>query len=284
MHPDPFAGPLVTAAAARAAGLDAASLRRARRTGQLVRVSRGLHLTAEGDTWLGRLRAAAAVSSDAVLSGPSTARLSGIVVPDAWPQEITVPPDARRVRSRPGLRVVVRPVAEVVSLAGFRSTSLARAVADIACGREPEPQQWVVDQALRRGVPAVEIERHLAPGQRGVRTARRALLAADPLSESPLESGVGLALCRHGVPRPVRQLRLDGGRIRVDLAWPAARVALEADGVGFHSDPAALHRDRVRQNRLAELGWIVVRCTWADLRHDPAALAALVTRLLHDRA
>lgn len=283
MSARPFPAPVLTAGQARAAGLDAAALRRARRSGELVRLSRGLHLTAEGDTWLGRLRAAAAVSSDAVLSGASTARLSGIAVPDAWPQEITVPPEARRVRSRPGLRVVVRPVAEVVFLAGLRTTTLARAVADIACGEEPEPQQWVVDQALRRGVPAVEIERHLVPGQRGVRTARRALQAADPLSESPLESAVGLALCRYGVPRPVRQLRLDGGRIRVDMAWPAARVALEADGVGFHSDPAALHRDRERQNRLAELGWIVVRCTWADLRRDPAALAALVTRLVRDR-
>lgn len=246
-------------------------------------MSRGLDLTPVGDTELGRLQAALAVSPDAVLSGPSVARLAGISVPPEWPDEITLSPDVRRVRSRPGLSVVVRPVDPIV-LCGMPSTTLARAVADIACGQRPEPQQWVVDQALHRGVDVREIDGHLARGQRGVRTAQRALAAADALSESPLESAVGLALCRYGVPRPVRQLPLDGGRIRLDLAWPAARVALEADGIGFHADPQALHRDRERQNRLMRLGWVVLRCAWADLRCDPAGLAALVHQILRDRA
>lgn len=232
----------------------------------------------------GRLRAALAVSPDAVLSGASAARVHGISVPAEWPQEITVPRTARRVRSRPGLRVVVRPVDTVVTVGRMPSTTLARAAADLACGPHPEPQQWAVDQVLRRGITADDVAEHLAEGQRGVRVARRALLAADALSESPLEFAVGLLLGRHGVARPVRQLPLDGGRIRLDLAWPAARVALEADGVSFHSGPQALHRDRERQNRLARLGWIVVRCTWSDLRRDPAALAALVGEVVRDRS
>jgi very-short-patch-repair endonuclease len=276
-------GPVVTAAHARAAGADHVAVRRARRRGELVKLSRGLDLTAVGNTELGRLHAALAVSPDAVLSGASVARLTGIAVPPEWPDEITLSPNVRRVRSRPGLRVVVRPVAPA-AVRGMPATTLARAVADIACGPRPEPQQWVVDQALHRGVTVGDVEAHLAHGQRGVRTARRALVVADALSESPLESAVALTLCRYGIPRPVRQLPLDGGRIRLDLAWPAAHLALEADGVGFHSNPQALHRDRARQNRLQRLGWIVLRCTWADVRRDPAGLAALVHQILRDRA
>lgn len=68
------------------------------------------------------------------------------------------------------------------------------------------------------------------------------------------------------------------------MAWPAARLALEADGVGFHPDPPALHGDRKRQNRLMRLEWVVLRCTWADLRRDPAGLAALIQQILRDRS
>lgn len=274
---------MITAADGRAAGFDAVAVRRARRRGDLVRLSRGLDLPS-GGAQLGRLWAALAVSPDAVLSGASTARADGISVPPDWVDEVTLSPDARRVRSRPGLRVVVRPVDAVVTVGGMPSTNLERAAADIACGPLPEPQQWVVDQVLRRGIVTEDIAAQLTRGQRGVRTARRALLAADALSESPLESAVGLVLCRHGVPRPVRQLPLDGGRIRLDLAWPEARVALEADGLSFHADPQALHRDRERQNRLMRLGWVVLRCTWSDLRRDPAGLAALVQQILRDRS
>lgn len=275
---------VITAAEARATGFDDVAVRRARRHGDLVRLSRGLDLTATAGMATGRLRAALAVSPDAVLSGASTTRAFGITVPPDWPEEITLAPDVRRVRSRPGLRVVVRPVDAVVTVGGMPSTTLARAAADVACGPRPEPQQWIVDQVLRDGVTTEDIAAHLAGGQRGVRVARRALLAADALSESPLESAVGLALCRYDVPRPVRQLPLDAGRIRLDLAWPSARVALEADGVGFHTDPHALYRDRERQNRLMRLGWVVLRCTWSDLRRDPAGLAALVHQIVLDRS
>lgn len=115
------------------------TVRRARRHGDLVQLSRGLDLTSDGNTERGRLHAALAVSPDAVLSGASVARLHGITIPPEWPAEIAVPPDVRRVRSRPGLRVVVRPVEPVV-FRGLPSTTLACAVADIACGPHPEPQ------------------------------------------------------------------------------------------------------------------------------------------------
>jgi very-short-patch-repair endonuclease len=66
---------------------------------------------------------------------------------------------------------------------------------------------------------------------------------------------------------------------RVDMAWPDRRLALEADGVAWHGDPAALHTDRARQNALAVLGWTTLRTTWADT-YEPQRLVEVVRRAL----
>ncbi|SNQ49549.1 hypothetical protein FRACA_3410006 [Frankia canadensis] len=69
---------------------------------------------------------------------------------------------------------------------------------------------------------------------------------------------------------PVRDPR--SGRLvaRVDFAWPGARLAVEADGVGPLGLPAAPHRDRARQNDLVRLGWNLLRFTWWDALSAPA--------------
>jgi very-short-patch-repair endonuclease len=77
-----------------------------------------------------------------------------------------------------------------------------------------------------------------------------------------------------------------GGRrvARLDLAWPSRMVCVEADGAGFHGDPRALHRDRHRQNLLVDVGWTVLRFTWADVVHSPAEVVHVVARALSRRA
>ncbi|HWB35617.1 MAG TPA: hypothetical protein VHA75_06290, partial [Rugosimonospora sp.] len=112
-------------------------------------------------------------------------------------------------------------------------------------------------------------------GEPGWRRAARALRLADPRAESPPESRVRLWLVLGGLPPPVPQYEvLDGGAFvaRVDLAWPALRLALEYDG-HWHSDLGQLTRDRRRVRALAALGWYVYPVTAADLR-DPAGLVA----------
>jgi len=66
-----------------------------------------------------------------------------------------------------------------------------------------------------------------------------------------------------GLPRPVQQhkLRVNGRTIRIDLAYPELRIAIEYDGWEYHSTRGAFDRDRARANELELLGWTVLRFT-----------------------
>ncbi|MGH2728769.1 MAG: endonuclease domain-containing protein [Actinomycetota bacterium] len=106
-------------------------------------------------------------------------------------------------------------------------------------------------------------------------------------TESALEALTWRLLLDGGLPRPERQYEIfgSGGRLlaRVDFAYPEARVAIEADGYAFHSDPADWQRDRTRQNALTAMGWAVFRVTWADVTRRGRAVVREIARLLAER-
>ncbi|TQS40596.1 endonuclease domain-containing protein [Cryptosporangium phraense] len=98
--------------------------------------------------------------------------------------------------------------------------------------------------------------------------AAKALALADGRAESRPESRVRVRLILAGLPQPVPQYEVWLGRTfagRVDLAWPAAKVALEYDGA-HHAEYGQFTRDRARLNRLVEAGWTVLHMTARDLR------------------
>ena len=67
-----------------------------------------------------------------------------------------------------------------------------------------------------------------------------------------------------------------GRRFWLDFAVEAVQLAIEVDGVSAHSDPAAFHRDRERQNLLIRAGWTVLRYTPHQLQRDmPAVIAEI---------
>lgn len=78
------------------------------------------------------------------------------------------------------------------------------------------------------------------------------------------------------------------GVFRVDLGWPAERLALEFDGFvkyaggGAGSATEVVVAEKRRQDAIEEEGWRVLRITWTDLR-SPAALAHRVARVLAAR-
>jgi hypothetical protein len=74
------------------------------------------------------------------------------------------------------------------------------------------------------------------------------------------------------VPQWVQQypIRLGNGRsVRLDAAYPQARVAIELDGAAFHGSREARERDLRRDTALAALGWVVLRFSYARLMADP---------------
>jgi very-short-patch-repair endonuclease len=67
---------------------------------------------------------------------------------------------------------------------------------------------------------------------------------------------------------------------KVDVGFAARRVALEADGLAFHSDSDDFHNDRIRQNAITLSGWQVLRFTWLDLTEYPDRVIATVQRAI----
>ena len=56
-------------------------------------------------------------------------------------------------------------------------------------------------------------------------------------------------------------LRIGGRSIRIDLAYPERKVAVELDGWEFHRTRSAFDDDRRRANLLVAHGWTLVRFT-----------------------
>ena len=65
-----------------------------------------------------------------------------------------------------------------------------------------------------------------------------------------------------------------------DIAFPAARLIVEVDGLAHHSTPDRFQRDRTRQNALVAAGWTVLRFTWQDLVERPEAVVGTIRRQL----
>ncbi|HWC35890.1 MAG TPA: DUF559 domain-containing protein [Mycobacteriales bacterium] len=112
---------------------------------------------------------------------------------------------------------------------------------------------------------------------RNIRTLDRAIALIDPLAESPMETRLRLLLISAGLPRPVSQhvVRDDlGGFVaRLDLAFPAQRVAIEYDGA-FHWNQR--RADDRRRDAIRALGWMVLVVSAEDYYRTPAAIVSAV--------
>lgn len=115
---------------------------------------------------------------------------------------------------------------------------------------------------------------------RAHRRLARMLALLDARSESVAESRARLIFIQAGLAvRSQVKIADPGGAVvaRADLLigeW----VVVEVDGAGKYADDPdgrALFREKLREDRLRELGYEVVRVTWADLA-DPARLIARV--------
>ena len=164
----------------------------------------------------------------------------------------------------------------------MRAQSAAVATIRAAALLEPDEAVVAVDRMVAAGVVDLDAVRARAavPGAASPRV-RRVLSRADGLAESPQETRLRLLVVDGGLPAPVAQYVVEHeGRFvaRVDLAWPALRVAVEYDGA-WHAEPGQFARDRRRLNRLQAAGWQVVFVTAADL-HRPADLVMRVRAAL----
>jgi very-short-patch-repair endonuclease len=253
------------------------------RAARFVRLHRDVYVLTPADVSLGlRVDAAVAAVPDAVVSHRTAARLMGLPVDDDGRIHLTRRPGAPASK-HPGIRPhrARLPAADVVDRDGRRVTTPERTFLDLAAVLSGVDLVVLADATLRMvGRDRVERRLRKAPGVRGVRRARGALLQADPLSDSPAETKTRLILhaggftgLRHGldVVDP-----LDGWLARPDLADEAAKVAIQYDGlVHLGDDPERRRFDIDRDEDLRRRGWQVVVLTAVDLR-DPDRMVAKV--------
>lgn len=178
---------------------------------------------------------------------------------------------------------------ELTEIDGISVTTLARTVLDIARYHGFERGVVAADAALGMGLDRDELTAVVgrAAGRRSAGAANRVIDFADGRSESVGESRSRVALAVLGLPDPELQHSVFDAvgdlLARVDFWWEQFGVVGEFDGMtkyGLEGDPGeVLAREKEREDRLRELGLLIVRWTWSDLR-EPEKIVARILRAI----
>ncbi|MEU7571300.1 DUF559 domain-containing protein [Micromonospora sp. NPDC049240] len=227
---------------------------------------------------------------DAALAGRSAAYLFGADLLARNAPVTALLPTAVRLRPHPRLRVIRSPLPERdrIRFAGLPVTTPLRTAFDLGRAGPRAEALVAVDALLHRRVVELTALRAYAaehPGWPGAPLLREVLALAEPLSESPMETRLRLLLLDAGLgPLTAQHEVRAGGHFlaRVDLAWPALRLAVEYDG-DHHRQRAQFRQDVARLNALRAAGWIVLRFTADDVLRRPTATVALVRQALAER-
>ena len=195
---------------------------------------------------------------------------------------MTVPAALHR-RPRPGIRWHRHDLLPVdrVAIRGLWVTAPPLTALETALAR-PDGSTFL-DRALQRHVRFPTIYRaycrHL--GRKGSTRARELICASADRADSAAERLLVRILRDGGVTG--WELGHPFGPWRIDLAFPAQKVAVEVDGWAWHVDPERFRNDRRKQNALVRDGWDPLRYTWHDVDGRPAAVVEEVYATLRTR-
>jgi hypothetical protein len=227
--------------------------------------------------------AAALVRTHAAICHESAAILRGLPVLLIPVQPTLTAPARSGTRDRLGLHLISLAAHEREYWYGAEVTSVARTVVDIARSSGRAAGLITADAALREGFTTIDALRDAvesATGRPGNLAARWVAEKADPLSESPLESVTRAVVLISGLPQPLLQAWIPAAEARVDLLFAEQRVVLEADGLLKYTDTSVLRAEKLRQERLEQAGYRVVRVTWSDVMRDQVRTVARINRAL----
>jgi hypothetical protein len=307
-------GDVFTAAQARAAGYSRREIERLRNGGCWVALRRGVYTTREvvnaagGDSGARhRLDVAAALLAIGSEQAWATHQSAAVL----WELAFLTPPDLKQVRlTRPGLprsrsypglhlATAAMPAEHRARCGALPAASGARTVVDLACELPFRDGVVLADSALQRKVATPE---HLTQvlldcrHRHGIRDAARIVDFADGRSESVAESLGRVVFAEQGLPVPDLQQWIsdERGTIgRVDYLLEQFRTIVEIDGKMKYVPstvkiPAGITaatqnrlgeivwREKLREDRLREAGYEVVRVTWSDLVIRPHEVRARV--------
>lgn len=202
---------------------------------------------------------------DATVSGPAAAYWLGLLPTAPATVELTVARTSG-ARAPAGIRLRRRGLShrDRIGLRDVWLTAVALTVIETATAL-PDGSAFL-DRALQKHVrlDAVGEAHRRNLGRSGSAAATRLLSAAAEGGESAAERLLAAILRRAGIRGWV--LGYAVGRYRIDLAFPAHRIAIEVDGWAWHSDVSRFRADRRKGNDLVAAGWTVLRFTWHDLQ------------------
>ena len=275
------------------AWLDEASVRRALRSGELVVRRRGVLVGArrvELATSVQEAHALAASVAIASIIGPpayaclgSAGVLHGIDRLGQSPRRVRL----YREKGRPWRDedvAVLRcglPSEHLTTVLGVPATTLPRTVVDLARWVTFRSGVVIADSALRMTCARESLVKVALDCSRwpGVRKARQVIAFGDGRAASPLESVSRVVFREFGLPSPELQVTVawdewGNPRIIVDFCWPEFGVVGEADGLIKYDeelDPEgkSLRAEKLRQEEIEGLGYIVVRWTWDQIWRQP---------------
>lgn len=283
---------VVALAQLAALGLGPSGVRNRVARGRLHRVHRGVF--AVGHPILGQrgrfMAAVLACGPRSALSYRSGGTLLGLRPRERPWVDVTAPGSAGR--QRPGIRVhggATLTPRDVRAVDAIPCTTVARTLLDLAevlPAREVERALDRADELRVLDMDAIGDVLARANGRRGAAVLRE-VLGAHAVGSTPTRNDLEeafLAICRGaGLPPDGVNVWIPypgGGGAEADFVWRAERLDIEVDGREVHATRRAFEHDRRRDQRLALLGWRVVRFTWRQVFDEPAAVAGTLHGLL----
>lgn len=270
-----------TRAHARQLGISRRGLEEALAEGRLEKPLRGVFLRADLEpTPLLRAQAAQLVTSPtSVVCDRTAAWLWGVECLRYAELDGTPPVEACVLRGhqateRDGVDGITRDLLpeDWLQLGDVRVTTPLRTAADLGCLLWAPHALGAMDALMRvEGFARKDLQRlqRRYRRRRGVVQLRSLVALVDARSESQPESWVRWFIVAAGLPCPEPQVRVavEGRELRLDLAYPRARIAVEYDGEEFHhrTDEQRRH-DEQRREALRRAGWIVIVLTREALR------------------
>lgn len=168
-------------------------------------------------------------------------------------------------------------------------TTLARTLLDVAedaTRREVERAIDAAEQQRRLDMTTIDDVLARADGRRGTALLTSVLdehTLGCTITRNDLEEAF-LQICRSiGLPPGRVNAWIafpDGGGAEADFLWETQRIIVEVDGRDVHTTRRAFEADRRRDQRLATLGYRVIRFTWRQVIHEPDDVARTLRALL----
>ncbi len=178
---------------------------------------------------------------------------------------------------------------DTITIDNIPTTTLARTLLDVAedaSRREVERALDAAEQRRALDMNAIGDVLARAAGRRGAALLTRVLdehALGCTITRNDLEEAF-LRICRSTgqAPDAVNAWIAfpDGGGAEADFLWRAQRLIVEVDGRDVHTTRRAFEADRRRDQRLATLGYRVIRFTWRQVIHERHDVASILRALL----